>query len=295
MNHKTIKNPLFMVFTIYIFYYLLHILEYFVLRTDQTWVGEAIIHKLLGIIIMAIIACKLRISKNEIGFKNGKHLLYILLGLAFGLGVFFIAYGAEFLLSLNSGNFKSLELYVSAYAIDSNIGNRTELIFFLICIIGNVVNVIMEEGNFRGLFLRILETKYSFVKSTVISAILFGFWHVVGPIRNYVDGRQSLKGMIITSLFMLVVSALVGLKFTMLTRITGSLYMSMSDHFVNNTIVNILHVVTNTGADELMTVRVCIAQTVSFLLVLIWYFMWSRQNATYNEKQTGYRESCSYN
>ena len=34
---------------------------------------------------------------------------------------------------LNSGNFKSLELYVSAYAIDSNIGNRTELIFFLIC------------------------------------------------------------------------------------------------------------------------------------------------------------------
>nr|WP_279279528.1 CPBP family intramembrane metalloprotease [Pseudobutyrivibrio xylanivorans] len=244
---------------------------------------------------MAIIACKLRISKNEIGFKNGKHLLYILLGLAFGLGVFFIAYGAEFLLSLNSGNFKSLELYVSAYAIDSNIGNRTELIFFLICIIGNIVNVIMEEGNFRGLFLRILETKYSFVKSTVISAILFGFWHVAGPIRNYVDGRQSLRGMIITSLFMLVVSALVGLKFTMLTRITGSLYMSMSDHFVNNTIVNILHVVTNTGADELMTVRVCIAQTVSFLLVLIWYFMWSRQNATYNEKQTGYRESCSYN
>ena len=295
MNHKTIKNPLFMVFTIYIFYYLLHILEYFVLRTDQTWVGEAIIHKLLGIIIMAIIACKLRISKNEIGFKNGKHLLYILLGLAFGLGVFFIAYGAEFLLSLNSGNFKSLELYVSAYAIDSNIGNRTELVFFLICIIGNVVNVIMEEGNFRGLFLRILETKYSFVKSTVISAILFGFWHVAGPIRNYVDGRQSLRGMIITSLFMLVVSALVGLKFTMLTRITGSLYMSMSDHFFNNTIVNILHVVTNTGADELMTVRVCIAQTVSFLLVLIWYFMWSRQNATYNEKQTGYRESCSYN
>ncbi|MBP5325095.1 MAG: CPBP family intramembrane metalloprotease [Pseudobutyrivibrio sp.] len=295
MNHKTIKNPLFMVFTIYIFYYLLHLLEYFVLRTDQTWVGEAIIHKLLGILILVLIACRLRISKDEIGFKSGKHLLYILLGLAFGLGVFFIAYGAEILLSINSGNFNSLQLYVSAYAIDSNIGNRTELIFFIICIIGNVVNVIMEEGNFRGLFLRILETKYSFAKSTAISAILFGFWHVAGPIRNYVDGEQSLGGTIFTAVFMLVVSALVGLKFTMLTRITGSLYMSMSDHFVNNTIVNILHVVSNTGADELMTVRVSIAQTISFLLVLIWYFRWSRQNATYIEKQTGYRESCSYN
>ena len=37
-------------------------------------------------------------------------------------------------------------------------------------------------------------------------------------------------------------SSLVGFKGAMITKLTGSLYMAMGDHFVNNTIVNILHV-----------------------------------------------------
>lgn len=57
----------------------------------------------------------------------------------------------------------------------------------------------------------------------------------------------------------------------MMTKITGSLYMAMGYHFVNNTIVNILHVVSNTGNDELQFIRIAIAQTISFIVVLIWY------------------------
>ena len=59
-------------------------------------------------------------------------------------------------------------------------------------------------------------------------------------------------------------SAIVGFKFAMMTKLTGSLYMSMGDHFVNNTIVNILHAMSTTGADEGMVLRVAIAQSVSF-------------------------------
>ena len=66
-------------------------------------------------------------------------------------------------------------------------------------------------------------------------------------------------------------SALIGFKFALLTRITGSLYAAMGDHFVNNTIVNLLHVLSYSGADELQTVRIALAQSLSFLLVLIWY------------------------
>lgn len=70
---------------------------------------------------------------------------------------------------------------------------------------------------------------------------------------------------------LVVTSTLVGFKFAMLTKMTGSLYMAMGDHFVNNTIVNLLHVVSDTGADEMMVVRVTIAQSVSFILVLLCY------------------------
>ncbi|MBP5298650.1 MAG: CPBP family intramembrane metalloprotease, partial [Lachnospiraceae bacterium] len=68
MNSKKIERPFTMVFAIYILYYILHVSEVFILRTDETWVGEAIIHKLLGIVIMAIIAVKLGYKREEIGF-----------------------------------------------------------------------------------------------------------------------------------------------------------------------------------------------------------------------------------
>lgn len=78
-------------------------------------------------------------------------------------------------------------------------------------------------------------------------------------------------GFIFNAAMLIVTSGLIGFKFVLLTRITGSLYMAMGDHFVNNTIVNMLHVVSETGRDERQFVRITIAQTLSFIIVLVYY------------------------
>lgn len=291
MKKEKITRPFTLVAAIYILYFILRVMDLFILRTDQTWVGEAIIHKLLGIVIMSIIACRLGFKPEEIGFSKGKSILKVFYGLAFGLGVYGIAYAAEIIMAKAAGSFDSLRFYVSAYAIDKNSGNRTGFLFFILCIIGNVINVLMEEGNFRGLFPGILGEKYAFAKAAVITSALFGFWHIVLPLRNYVDREQSFSGMIVQCVLLLVISTLIGLKFTILTKMSGSIYMSMGDHFFNNTIVNLLHVVTNTGADEMMTVRIFIAQSLSFVLVLIYYCKWRRTNAFNTEREAGFRAS----
>ena len=54
----------------------------------------------------------------------------------------------------------------------------------------------------------------------------------------------------------------------MITYMEGNLYMGMADHFVNNTIVNLLHIESSTGADEMMFLRITVAQTISFLIIL---------------------------
>ena len=135
----------------------------------------------------------------------------------------------------------------------------------------------MEDCIFRGLFIKILEKKYSFLISALISALFFGVWHMIGPIRNYYDGTMSMGGMIANVIMLVVTSALVGYKFALLTKITGNLFMALGDHFVNNTIVNVLHVVSSGGADEFMVVRVAIAQTVSCMIVFIYYFLLCRE------------------
>ena len=255
----------------YLLCYIFRTLEYFVLRTDQTWVGEAIVHKVLGIVILFGVSACVKITVTQMGFVKEKAFCNLVKGLAFGCSVFVLAYGVEIMIAVSQGSFSSLQLYVSTYAISQNTGYRTEFLFFLICIIGNVVNVIMEEGIFRGLFTKLLEQKHSFVVSAIISSCLFGFWHMIGPVRNYVDETMSMNGMIANIAMLVITSTLVGFKFAMLTKMTGSLYMAMGDHFVNNTIVNLLHVVSDAGADGMMVVRVAIAQSVSFVLVLFCY------------------------
>ena len=259
------------VWGIYLLCYTFRILEYFVWRTDQTWVGEAIVHKLIGIVVLFEVLSFVKLTPTKIGFVKDKAFSTLLKGIAFGSGVFILAYGVEIMIAVLQGTFCSLRLYVSTYAISQNTGYRTKVLFFLICIIGNIVNVVMEEGVFRGLFIKLLEQRHSFVVSALISSCLFGFWHMIGPIRNYADGTMSMYGMIANIAMLVGTSALVGFKFAMLSRMTGSLYMAMGDHFVNNTMVNLLHVVSDTGVDEMMVVRVTIAQSVSFIVVLICY------------------------
>ncbi len=69
---------------------------------------------------------------------------------------------------------------------------------------------------------------------------------------------------------LILTTGITGAKFCLLAKITGSLWMPMTDHFLNNTIINILHIVTTSGVDELQVIRISIAQTVSFLIVLFY-------------------------
>lgn len=265
------KAPFRAVLGIYLLCFIFRVWEYFVLRTDQTVWGEAFIHKLIGIAILCTAAKMTTFTLEGIGFSKENIVQNISKGLLFGLAIFAFAYSVEILICILQGNFESLQLYVTAYAVDGNTGHQTALIFFVICIAGNIINVIMEEGVFRGLFQQILQKKYSFILSAVIASCLFGLWHIIAPIRNYYDSASSLNSLLFNTAMLVVTSALIGFKFAMLTKITGSLYMAMGDHFVNNTIVNTLHVVSATGSDELQFVRITIAQTLSFIVVLIYY------------------------
>ena len=276
---KKLRSPLLSVLAIYILCFIFRMIEYFMIRTDQTLLGEAIIHKIAGIIILWIAIKILSTDFEFIGFKRKGIFKNFAFGLLFGISVFAAAYGAEILIAVSQGNFQSLQFYVSSYAVDKNIGNQTGILFFLICIVGNIVNVLMEEGVYRGLFQKILQQKYKFIAAAIICSILFGAWHVIGPIRSYYDGMSSMGGMVANIFMLVITSGLVGFKEAMITRLTGSLYMAMGDHFVNNTIVNILHVTSYTGADELMFVRITIAQSLSFLLVLIFY-IWKQKKIT---------------
>lgn len=63
-----------------------------------------------------------------------------------------------------------------------------------------------------------------------------------------------------------------GIKWGVLYRMTGNIWIGLGDHLFNNTVAtNMLHVISPTGADELQIVRIMAAQLLSFAFVLAAY------------------------
>lgn len=269
---KNNKRILGSVLVIYFICLLLRLFEYFILRTDTSFLGEAVFHKIAGIIILFLAARIYKYSSEDVSFSKSYAGYKLFSGIIFGLICFFVAYITEVLILCRTGSYRQLGLYVTSYSVSGNIGNQTALGFFLLCFAGNIINVSMEEGVFRGLFIKRLEEKYTYWQAAVISAILFGLWHGVAPVRSFIDGDISAFGLFMNCLILILSSAVVGFKYGLITKITGSGFMAMGDHFVNNTLVNILHVISLNGTDELQMIRISIAQTLSFILVLAYYF-----------------------
>ncbi|KAI4446733.1 hypothetical protein C823_001251 [Eubacterium plexicaudatum ASF492] len=149
--------------------------------------------------------------------------------------------------------------------------------FFLLCVLFNVINVWMEEGVFRGLFIKTLSETKPFMKANYIAAFLFGVWHIVMPIRSYINGEMSFAAMLLMGIGYMILAGIMGIKWGLLYYITGNLWAGLGDHLFNNTVAtNMLHVVSLKGTDELQIVRIMAAQIISFVFVLMVYYYKNR-------------------
>ena len=74
----------------------------------------------------------------------------------------------------------------------------------------------------------------------------------------------------VMSIGYVVLSALMGIKWGLLYEHSGAVWIGLADHFFNNCVVtNLLHVVTDTGVDEMQIMRVLIGELTSFAAVMV--------------------------
>lgn len=272
LKENILNKPILYSFIIFMICLVIRIVEYFIIKTDTTFISENFIHKLIGIIILLFFLKVMNYKFKDIGFEKNKFFKYLIYGLILGGICFGISYFIEYItLYVNSRN-PSFELYVNGFSLVGNEVKHTEIIFFILCILLNIVNVIMEEGIFRGFFLKVINNKNNFLKSNMIVALLFGLWHFVMPLRSVINGDMNLISFIVMILGYIVLAGIMSIKWGMLYKMTGSLFIGIGDHLFNNIIAtNVLHIVTNTGADELQIVRILIAQIISFMIVCLIY------------------------
>ena len=244
--------------------------EYFLIETDQTAIGENVLHKVVGIIILALALKRINLSWSDIGFRRNGFASSILKGLLLGSVCFAISYGLELAIFILQGNPAHLEIYISSFSLTGSQIKNTDFVFFLLCVLFNIINVWMEEGVFRGLFIKTFSEAKPFMQANFIAAFLFGIWHIVMPIRSYVNGEMPFAAMVLMGIGYIILAGIMGIKWGLLYRITGNIWVGLGDHLFNNTVAaNMLHVVSLKGADELQIVRIMAAQIISFAFVLV--------------------------
>ncbi len=247
-------------------------IEYFLIETDKTAIGENVLHKAVGIILLAVVLKRTNLTWSDIGFQRNGFAIGVLKGLSLGTVCFAIAYGLEFAILSLQGNPAHFELYVSGFSLTGSPIKNTDFLFFGLCLFFNAINVWMEEGVFRGLFIKMLSETTPFMTANFIAAFLFGIWHIVMPIRSYINGEMPFAEMILMSIGYVILAGIMGIKWGLLNRMTGNIWVGLGDHLFNNTVAaNMLHVVSSTGADEMQIVRIMAAQLISFVFVLILY------------------------
>lgn len=272
MEEHIIKRPILSCIAIFALCSLARLIEYFVIRTDETVIAENFLHKIFGIVILAVLLHLLHSSWQGIGFVRHNIGPGLVKGLLLGGCCFIPAYSIECLLLYQANRNVSLSFYVSGFALNGERAARHGILFLLLCIVFNIINVWMEEGVFRGLFMSILGLKQSFMSAALFIAFLFGVWHWVMPLRDYADGNTSLANLLVMGIGYILLAGMMSIKWSVLYKMTGALWMGLGDHLLNNVIVtNLLHVISNGEADRMQIVRIMIGQLLSFSAVMLYY------------------------
>jgi membrane protease YdiL (CAAX protease family) len=163
------------------------------------------------------------------------------------------------------------EFFVGGFSLTGDTVKNMGTVFVAMCILFNLINVVMEEGVFRGLFLNLCNEKYTFAISNLIVAFLFGIWHFVTPLRSYMDGQMDFNNMIGMGIGYIILAGLMSIKWGVLRKMSGVLWIGLGEHFFNNTVQNLLHITTTTGVDELQIARIIFAQLLTFIVVMVVY------------------------
>ncbi|MDE6281008.1 MAG: CPBP family intramembrane metalloprotease [Oscillospiraceae bacterium] len=272
MEAKIKKHPILGCVVIFSICGLARLIEYFVIRTDETLISENFLHKAFGIMVLAVVLYLLHSSWQSIGFVKNEIASGMIKGLALGGSCFVIAYSVECLILYWINQNVSLSFYISGFSLVGETAKHNSILFLALCIVFNIINVWMEEGVFRGLLMKILAERLSFTSAVLFIAFLFGIWHWVMPLRDYMEENISLANLLIMGIGYIILAGIMSIKWSLLYRITGTLWMGLGDHLFNNVIVtNLLHVVSNHEADSMQIVRILIGQILSFSIVMLYY------------------------
>ena len=96
---------------IFIMLMIIRAIEIIFIKTDQTWIGENILHKICCILLIWTALDMFKLHWSDLGFSKKGFFTGLKYGLDLGISTFFLSYTAEFMVLFVLGEDPSLQFY----------------------------------------------------------------------------------------------------------------------------------------------------------------------------------------
>ena len=242
----------------------LRILDTFVIPVAEL-VGELIISKALGFILITLYLWSINRRLNAIGIHKRNAGQGVVIGSSVVAIMLAVYYTVILVVTSSSGVEGSLQFAPT----DPKTGKEGDFYFALWLVFGNIVNVLMEEGLFRGLMMRKFLGKISFWKTNLLQAFLFGIWHITWPIKDFLDGDLSFGGLILESTMATLSAFLIALIWGYMYFKTSSLLAPLICHYFFNSTLNLIAFVSTSGQDDIVNNALTLAGAIALLVGLL--------------------------
>lgn len=269
---KTIPNTM----TMYLVILALYCIDIFFFQSDRSVLGDALYSRVAGLIVLFVYIWTtksslslLGISKKKEKFKTGA-----IYGVIFSVLPLFAVIVLEGLF-IGITDLSALDLKFSPPSLNfvRDVENLTPSAAVLIYIFTSFVGSVFKEFTFRGYILKKLKKVLSFRSANILQAVLYMFMTMPMLLRNYVMGyydRTTSSVIVFIVFFYIIHETIAGIKWGLLTRVTGTTYVAIVDHFLFVFLANSIYITDRYVTWSFMAHMLAV-QVISFILVLLYY------------------------
>lgn len=255
----------------------IYCLDVFFVKSDLTVLGDNFYSRFISFTVIFMLIFFKREHINSFGLKKDKKKFVnaLIFGAVFSIVpivcaclieyIFFKAFSPDDIMM----SFFPPTVFYTKSGTDFPIG-----ICILIYAFTSLLASLFKETFFRGFLLHKFKRLMPFISANIFQALLYTSFVIPKLIRNFTKGYFG-KGVIdiaaFVIIFYLVHEFLTGIKWGMMTKVSGSVYMSVVDDFLYVFLGNCIHIVDPTIKWAFMAFML-VAQIISFVLVTVYCY-----------------------
>ncbi len=293
---RTLPNTL----SIYFVMLAIYGIDVFIFKSDLTVLGDAFFARCISFIVLFLYIWAAKDSVQTLGLskKGEKFLAGGLYGTIFAMLPLAIVTAAEIAYYLSTdASALSLRFETPNMSYVRSEENLTPVagvvIYIFTCFFGNA----FKECFFRGFLLKKFNKITDFGKANFMQAVLYMTFILPYLARSIPDqlsrGRLTPQLAVFMVCFYIVHETFAGLKWGLMTRISGSTYMAIIDHFLYVFFSNSVFI-TNRYVTWSFMLHMMAIQVVSFLFVLI-YYLYGMKKINDKKKKQKAKLEAEYN